>query len=84
MVDADAEEDDEGHGTTEKELNGIGQQHHLRNEDDDNGLSSEGDSKGGTGGDESALNGEITIPILRGKNLSLLQNQYVYKSVSRR
>lgn len=78
MVDADAEEDDEGHKEAgEKDLNGHGkgQQYHLRNEDDDsNGLLGEMDGKGG---DESGLNGEITIPMLRGKNTSLLLNQYV-------
>lgn len=76
LVDADAEEDDEGHRETDKELNGNGksQQHHLRNEDDD---SHHHHVEIGKGGDESALNGEITIPILRGTNLSLLQNQYV-------
>lgn len=72
----DAEEDDEGHRETDKELNGNGksQQHHLRNEDDDSHNHHVEIDKGG---DESALNGEITIPIMRGTNLSLLQNQYV-------
>ena len=79
MVDPDAEDDDEGHkdSSAEKELNGHGkgQQYHLRNEEDENhhGLLQETEGKGG--GDDSGLNGEITIPMLRGKNLSLLTNQ---------
>lgn len=78
LVDGDAEEDDEGHKEAgEKELNGNAksQQYHLRNEDDDHsGLLGETDGKGG---DDSGLNGEITISMHRGKNLSLLSNQYV-------
>lgn len=81
MVDADTEEDDEGHREAgEKELNGHGksQQYHLRNEDDDNhGLLADTDGKGGGGGEYSGLNGEITMPLLRGKNMSMLPNQYV-------
>lgn len=76
-MDADAEEDDEGHRDREKELNGHGklqQHHHLRN--DDEGMprlaSGELDAKGAD--DDLALNGGI-LPILSGKNLSLLSNQ---------
>lgn len=76
-MDADAEEDDEGHkDAVEKEMNGHGksQQYHLRNEEDENnGLLTETDGKGAQ--DDSGLNGEITIPMLRGKNLSLLSSQ---------
>lgn len=81
MVDPDAEEDDEGHKENgEKELNGHGKSHtyHMRNEDDDNGVGGGGglmtdvDPKRG---EEAGLNGELSIPLLRGKNLSLLSNQ---------
>lgn len=72
LVDADAEEDDDRHKeVVERELNGHekSQQYHLRIEDEQHhGMLAED----GKGGDESA---EITIPMLRGKNLSLLSNQ---------
>lgn len=84
LVDPDAEEDDEGHkdgsgggGGGEKELNGHGKGHtyHMRNEDDEHGGGLMADADMKRGGEDSGLNGEISIPMLRGKNLSLLSNQ---------
>lgn len=79
-IDADAE-DEEGHcGDPEKEANNNHLKGNPSQQQPQNQYHLDGDEHGhnnnSTGSpDEPSLNGEISIPLLRPKNVSLLQSQ---------